>query len=337
MKVALDATPLIVPTGGIRRYVEELVRALNTEFPHDSFHLISDQPNPPAGIDRYWWLIGANRAMRRRGLDLFHGTDFAVPYIPQYPSVLTLHDLSPWRFQDSQRIRRRTPFLLGFGIATAIITPTEAIRREAITEFRLSPARVSAVPLAPPAWMTRVEPSPSTTPYFLYVGTIGPRKNIDAVLTAWRAVRTERKVDLVLAGRLAAEQAPLAVEPGLRLLGPVADRELPRLYSGAAAVLYPSLYEGFGLPILEGMQCGALVITSTDPALMETGGDAAVAVDAADIRGWIEAMRAALTNEAFVAARQGLSLRQAARFSWTRTAKLTYEVYLAAQRQFTQY
>lgn len=337
MRIALDATPLIVPTGGIRRYVEELVRALTVQFPHDSFQLISDQPNPPRGISKYWWMLGANREMRRREIDLFHGTDFSVPYVPLRPSVLTLHDLSPWRFQDSPRVRQRTPYLLGFGIATAVITPSRAIRKEAITEFRLSPARVTAVPLAAPSWMTRVETTRSGNPYFLYVGTIGPRKNIETVITAWRAIRTERKVDLVLAGRLGAEQPPIQVEPGLRLLGPVADRELPRLYSGAAAVVYPSLYEGFGLPVLEAMQCGVMVIISTDPALVETGGDAAVAVAAKDVRGWIDAMRAALTNETFVATRQELSLRQAARFNWTRTAKETYEVYLAAQRQFTEF
>jgi hypothetical protein len=95
MRIALDATPLIVPTGGIRRYVEELVRALTVQFPHDSFQLISDQPNPPSGIFKYWWMLGANREMRRREIDLFHGTDFAVPYVPLRPSVLTLHDLSP--------------------------------------------------------------------------------------------------------------------------------------------------------------------------------------------------------------------------------------------------
>lgn len=336
MRVALDATPLIVPTGGIRRYVEELARALNEQFPNDNFDLISDQPNPPEGLERRWWLWGVQREMDRRGTDLFHGTDFAVPYLPLRPSVMTLHDLSPWRFDASQRVRTRTPLLLGFGLATMIITPSEAIRREAIQEFRLAPARVVAVPEAAPAWMTPVEVAPVETPYFLYVGTIEPRKNVSAILTAWRALRRERQVDLVLAGRLAPKQVPPAVESGLRLLGPVADRELPRLYSGATAVLYPSHYEGFGLPVLEAMQCGAIVITSRDPALLETGGDAAIALDAADTRAWVDAMRAALTNKTMVATRREASFRQAARFSWTRTAKETYEVYLAAQRRFTE-
>src|SRR6202035_6199001 len=82
-----------------------------------------------------------------------------------------------------------------------------------------------------------------------------------------------------------------APEPGLRDMGAVPEQDLPALYSGALACVYPSLYEGFGLPVLEAMQCGALVITSRDPAILEVSGDAAVHVDASDVRALAEAMR----------------------------------------------
>src|SRR5688572_19932755 len=112
MVVAIDATPLSVSSGGVRRYTEQLVRALAEYWPDDRYHLVSDQPfDTPGGlpenvsvhanaasslIDRRWWAIGLPRFLSRMECDVFHGTDFSVPYIPLLPSVLTLQDLSPW-------------------------------------------------------------------------------------------------------------------------------------------------------------------------------------------------------------------------------------------------
>ena len=95
----------------------------------------------------------------------------------------------------------------------------------------------------------------------------------------------------MLAGRRRKDSAEFAAEPGLVILGEVKDEELPGLYSGALAVLYPSLYEGFGLPVLEAMQCGAAVIASKDPAVAELAGEAAVLEDASDARAWFLTMQ----------------------------------------------
>lgn len=337
MIVALDGTPLIVPTGGVRRYVEELSRALAIEFPEDKFELISDQFRRELDwFERRWWLWGIHQEMRRRGSKIFHGTDFAVPYLPLRPAVMTIHDLSPWRTGGSKRVRMRTPYLARFGLATMVITPSEAVRRDAMDEFGLSADRVVAIPLAAPGWMkpVPVERVNSSNPYFVCVATLEKRKNIAMLIEAWRQLRTEASVDLVLAGRVVeGEQLP-PVERGLRFLGPVNDRDLPALYSGAIASLYPSLYEGFGLPVLEAMQCGAMVITSTDPAVRETGGDAAIAIDPHDTRGWVEAMRSALRNADFVRERQQASIARAAEFNWPRTARATHDVYLESIRRF---
>ena len=171
MTIALDATPLTVPTGGVTRYTLELARALAGRFPEDEYWLLSDQPFSlqsdvprnlhPGGrarsaIARKWWLWGLQQEMGRRHVDLFHGTDFSVPYLPFRPSVMTLHDLSPWPSAsidaswqpDAGRVRRRTPLLLRAGLAAMVITPSEAVRRAAIERFHLSPDRVVAVPLA---------------------------------------------------------------------------------------------------------------------------------------------------------------------------------------------
>jgi glycosyltransferase involved in cell wall biosynthesis len=354
--IALDASPLTVSTGGVGRYTLELARTLASEYPEDQYWLLSDQPFPvprvlppnlytgdgPANpAERKWWLWGLEREMQRCGVELFHGTDYSVPYVPLRPSVMTLHDLSPWLDPAWQpgasRVRRRTPRLLRMGLATMVITPTEAVRRAAIDRFSLAPDRVVAVPLAagdlfkpPPA-----AAKPRANPYFLFVGTLEPRKNIARLVEAWREVRKTAAVELVLAGRARADFPALPEEPGLRVLGEVPDSELPDLYSGALACVYPSLYEGFGLPVLEAMQCGALVITSRDPAILEVSGDAVVHVDAEDTAALAEAMRAVATNSGGFDEVRPRALARAAHFSWQNTARRTREVYDAAARAFS--
>jgi glycosyltransferase involved in cell wall biosynthesis len=271
--------------------------------------------------------------MQRLGVDLIHGPDFAVPYIPRRPSVLTLHDLSPWMnprwHHGAKRVRRRTPLLLD-RIATMIVTPGDAVRRQAIEHFRLQPDRVVAVPEAAAPWLRRVDPPPRETPYFLFVGTLEPRKNLSMLVDAWRELRRHHAVDLVLAGRKRADAPAIAEEPGLQLIGEVPDERLAELYSGALALVCPSLYEGFGLPVLEAMQCGTGVIASS--AVAEAAGDAAVyADDAGTLAG---AMCQAVEQPGWSTERGALSLARAREFTWERTARLTYEVYLEARRRF---
>jgi glycosyltransferase involved in cell wall biosynthesis len=347
MRVAIDATPLSVATGGIRRYTEELARALAATYAEDEYALVSDQPfetklemrrgGRPGFAGRRWWLYGVQREMGRLGSEVFHGTDFAVPYLPLRPSVMTLHDLSPWREglagATSARVRRRTPVLLRLGLATMVITPSAAIRNEAILKFSLSPQVVVAIPEAPsPGFFRHFEnSSPRQKPYFLFTGTIEPRKNIPALVAAWREIRNE--ANLVVIGRQSSDAPIVNPEPGLQWLEGVPDEELGDWYSGAAAFVYPSIYEGFGLPVLEAMQCGAVVITSRDPAITETSGGAAVQVDTTDVGALRDAMKAAL-RPGFAEVWRERGLRRAAEFSWERTARETREVYAEAIRRF---
>lgn len=350
MTVAMDATPLSIATGGTRRYTAELARALARRFPQDEFWLLSDQkfavpfdaPNlrcgagPRSAVERKWWLWGVQQDMMRCHAQVFHGTDFSVPYLPLRPSVMTVHDLSPWLDRawqpDAGRIRSRSRLLQRTGIATLVITPSDAVRRAAIDRFRLAPDRVVAVPLAASS-----EFAPAAVPrgnYFLFVGTIEPRKNLARLIQAWREVRNRHAAELVIAGRLRADHPPIAAEPGLSLRGAVADEDLPRLYSGALAVVYPSLYEGFGLPVLEAMQCGAVVVTSRDPAILEVSADAAIHVDAQDTRALAAALEAICEDPAKFNPLRQRALVRASSFSWRATAERTREVYAEAQRIF---
>ncbi len=348
MRVAIEAASLGLSSGGLARYTSELSLALARCFPDDEFYLLSDQPfrmpeaspanlkrggGPRNAMERRWWLWGIAREMSRLGVDLVHGPDFAVPYLPRRPSVLTLHDLSPW--MDSRwhhaagRVRRRTPVLLELGIATMIVTHSEAVRKQAIERFRLRPDRIVAVPPAAAPWFHPVETAPAT-PYFLFVGTLEPRKNVAALLAAWRELRRRHPIDLVLAGRRRADFPALPREPGLRVAGEVSDGELLQLYSGALAFVYPSLYEGFGLPVLEAMQCGACVIASH--AVAEAAGDAAVYADGPEELA--RAMGEAAERPAWVAERRARSLHRARAFSWERTARMMHQVYDEARRRF---
>ncbi len=378
--IALDATPLTVPTGGVARYTSELARALASRFPENEYWLLSDRPFPmpdprPAHpgsprrtpsdlhltnlkkgdpprtfLGRRWWSVGLLREMMRRRADVFHGTDFSTPYVPLRPSVMTVHDLSPWLHEKSRnhldrpwqpasaRVRSRTAMLLRLRVPTMVITPTEAIRRSVIERFRLPGTQVVAVPLAASEHFRPIACPPPPTPFFLFVGTLEPRKNISGLIEAWREVRQTHNIDLVIAGRTRPDFPPLAAEPGLRVLGPVPDEDLPELYSTARAVVYPSLYEGFGLPVLEAMQCGAIVVTSRDPAIMEVAGDAAIFTAVLDNANDTHELAATLTSIAeaphnFAPLRER-ALRRAKQFSWRRTAELTQEIYAEACRVF---
>ncbi len=353
MRVALDGTPLSVSSGGIRRYTFELSRALALTFPEDDFFLLSDQPTPelagrPANLhrsgaprnflERRWWLAGLSREMARRKIELFHGVDFATPYLPLRPTVLTLHDLSPWKdfggSPASERVRRRTPGLVGLGLATMVVTPSEAARREAIGRFRIHPRRVVAVPLAASSAFHPVRGPAPERPYFLYVGGLEARKNVGLIVAAWREIARQHAVDLVLVGKRRPDfPAPPQVE-GLRWLGEAPDEDLPRLYSGAVAFVYPSLYEGFGLPPLEAMCCGTAVLVSRDEAVAEVVGDAGLRLEAHDVRAWAEAMRGMLSNAEARGDLGTRGLRRAAAFSWERTARRTRQVYEQARERF---
>ena len=353
MRLALDATPLTVRSGGVTRYTVELARALAAAFPDDEIWLLSDQafenPAPDLSnlhcgrgprnmLERRWWLWGLQGELSRLDIDVFHGTDFSVPYLPVRPSVMTLHDLSPWLdpswHSAADRIRSRTPLLLRLGLVAMIITPSETVRQQMIDRFRVRCDRVVAIPLGVPDFFRPTATNHSGSRYFLYVGTLEPRKNLNLLIESWREVRKVHAVGLKLVGRRREDFPELPPEPGLEVLGYIPDRELPALYSGAIACLYPSHYEGFGLPVLEAMQCGAAVITSRDAAISETAGSAALQLDAGDGRAWTEALRDAVSEPPWIIECRRNGIKRASEFSWKTTAALTREVYVEAARRF---
>ena len=365
LRVAIDATPLTVPTGGIRRYVVELTRALALQFPEDDYLLLSDQagwrlpdevarlpnvssPLPPAtGWRRKWWSLGLPWALIREEVDVFHGSDFSVPYLPLRPSVLMIHDLSPWKPGGlapggSERIRSRTRRLAH--LATMIVTTSEAIRREASAYFGLPPSVIAVTPLAAceamspasrPIAARQLESWGISSPYLLYLGSLMKRKNIPRLIEAWRQARVRVPgISLVIVGAPGDLDISSMAEPGLHILGPLSDKDAASLLSGAAAFVYPSLYEGSGLPVLEAMQAGTPVITSKDPALMEVAGGAAFHVDVTSANELSAAIVAIVNRSGLRKQLKEKGRQRASRYSWQSTAVTTHAAYAEAIRRF---
>ncbi len=348
MRIALDAAPLTLPAGGIRRYTVELALALADENPRDEIFLVSDRAvslperiqtrrnifaiAPCSVLARAkWWSLGLPLTLLRLRADVFHGTDFSVPYIPVMPAILTLHDLSPWRrgairSEGSERVRSRTPYLLS--LATRILTPTEAIRCEAVKYFGLSKTRIRSISHGVAPFRPDMPRRMHADPYVAHLGDHGPRKNIAVLVEAWRLARQRRTdLGLVLIGQA---KPGLFDEQGLTQVRPANDSETAAWLAGAAALVYPSLYEGFGLPMVEAMSLGVPVIASQDPALVEVAGGCAVHVPADSPQRLCEAVLSVVQDAHFAGRLRASGAARAAAFDWRRTARLTRELYLEA-------
>lgn len=300
-------------------------------------------------ITRHWWGIGLPRYVRKTGLDLFHGTNFEVPLWNRDRTVVTVHDLSVFLHADThetniaRRAQRRVPIMMRS--AAMIITPTQAVKGEICERFKIDPSRIAVTPEAPRASFS---PLPQTNcqdtlrklgveeNFLLFVGTIEPRKNLVTLLRAFDQLlrHTLHRPQLVIAGGkgwLTVEFQQLVESSNfgdrICLTDYLGDDDLRALYSSCTAFVYPSVYEGFGLPPLEAMACGAPVIASRVSSLVEVLGNNARLVDPLDEPSLAKTFAEVLESEAERDRLSTLSLQHAAKFSWEETARVTFEVY----------
>lgn len=301
------------------------------------------------GLKRRWWTIGLPLYVRRTAFDLFHGTNYSVPLWNGCPTVLTIHDLTlylyPETFQQRilNRARRRLPIMAR--TATRIITPSEQVRREVCEHLEVKPEKVVAIPEAARRTFYRMD-APQTIEtrrrlgvedeFILFVGTIEPRKNLMTLVRAVELITKESELrpQLVIAGGhgwQADEFYSHIKESGIgdriHFTGYIEDDELRALYSSCRVCVYPSLYEGFGLPPLEAMACGAPVVTSRIPCIMETVGTAARVVAPTDVHALAQAIAEMLRDENVRRHFSDAGLKRAAAFTWEQTARATLDVY----------
>jgi glycosyltransferase involved in cell wall biosynthesis len=315
--------------------------------------------NPRASSIRgHWWSIGLPLYARRAGFDLFHGTNFDVPLLKRRPSVVTIHDLSALLYPETHRARlvRRARLRLPLvaRVADLIITPTESVRRELCQHLGVRADKVRAIPSAArgsfqPRLFTETAAIRKRLgvedDFLLFVGTLEPRKNLLTLLRAFAEIvsQTDIRPQLVIAGGEGwlmdemfdfIRQADLSGR--LLLTGYLTDEELRALYSSCKVFIYPSIYEGFGLPPLEAMACGAPVIAGRIAALQETLGSAARLVAPLDADALAKSILELLQNESQRTNLAAAGPEQAAKFSWEKTARLTLETYQRLVRPNTR-
>jgi glycosyltransferase involved in cell wall biosynthesis len=298
---------------------------------------------------RRWWAVGLPLYLRKASLDLFHGTNYEVPLWSKRRSVLTIHDLSILLHADThradlaRRARRRLPVMARS--ASMIITATEYVRREICEHLHVRADRVAVTPYAPRSGFQAMPAAQAhqtkqrlgiEDDFILFVGTVEPRKNLLTLMRAFDQIlrQTSRRPQLVVVGaegwlmdELFAFIKESSISHRLLLTGYLDDDDLRALYSSCGVFVYPSIYEGFGLPPLEAMACGAPVIASNIATFRETLGSAAQLFEPNDVEGLATSIVEILDDEDRRRALSRQGLEQAAKFSWKRTAQLTLEVY----------
>ena len=353
--MGIDGRAFTSPAAGVRRYVTELGSALLAlGEPVEMVALGGSPAAVPAGLSHVgepwhpptnlgWTIVGLPRAASRAGVDLIHAPAYTAPLWGSVPTVLTIHDVSYERHPEWYPYRRdrfRRAFYRASARAAAhVLTDSEFSRREIADAYAIPLDRVTVA--APgvsadfrPESSSQPLPSGVSMPFLLHVGDLHERRNVTVAIDALARARSrlDGQVSLVLAGidrgvgdRL--DQQAASKDIPLVRLGTVNDSALRSLYRAASALVYPSRYEGFGLPVLEAMASGTPVIASRAASIPEVLGEAGMLLnpDAADA--WADAIVRVMTDPEQQARMRSAGVARAAEFSWTRTARLTLDVY----------
>jgi len=356
-RVLLDVRPLQSRDRmrGIGTYVRGLLNGLTEEGFDEHLGLLMDGREPLPDLPRGDFVAYAvrpryhgrialveeavmmPRKLDRIGLGVYHATGLTLPAGGRVPTVVTLHDLIPWALGGPALRGERLRWWLGRRLlrqADVVIAVSRHTGDDAIRFAGVDPATITVIPeAASPVFAPRdgaaerVRSSLGVDgPFLLYVGALDVRKDPPGLLRAWEVVRAEGlDVPLVLAGD-PGPQAPREM-PGTVRAGQVEIERLADLYSAAACFLYPSRYEGFGLPPLEAMACGCPVVTYRNSSLPAVVGKGAMLVDDGDAAALGRAAAAILRNPGLADRLRHAGLARARAFSWRRTARETIRVY----------
>jgi glycosyltransferase involved in cell wall biosynthesis len=371
MSIYVDVSAAVHAKAGIGRYAGSLARALVASEPgrFALFYNRTEGTRPPPGLEdvpartiragyKPWrmavWLghvarVGFNRLVP--DAELFHATEHLLPPLRGVPTILTVHDMIFKLFPEHQKplnywyLNATMP--LYCRRAGAIITVSEASKRDMVSHYGLDPERITVVyeaasPEFGPVAQAKVDEARRRyglpEQFCLHVGTIEPRKNLIRLIDALQQLRDEGlRIPLVVTSARGwlyddffRHLEALEVRDAVHFTGYIPGPDLPLLYSAATTLALPSVYEGFGLPLLEAMACGTPVVSSNASSLPEIGGQAALYFDPYDVEAMAGAIRAVWTDAGLRAALREQGLAQAARFSWDRAAQETLAVYRRA-------
>ncbi|HWT02309.1 MAG TPA: glycosyltransferase family 1 protein [Pyrinomonadaceae bacterium] len=367
LHVAIDAHSVGTGLAGNESYITNLIEALAELDTVNRYTLYVTKREAVERFAERWPHVAVRRTwphtplvripvtlaaeLRRRPVDLLH-VQYTAPPLAPCPVVATIHDLSfehlPETFKRRSRAQLRLTVRRTARTAAQVLVPSEHTRRDICETYGLAPGRVSVTPLAAPAHFAPVRDEAEVRrvrelygtgdDYVLTVGSIQPRKNLARLIGAYAGLRRARPQaklpKLVLVGKRAwlyGETLRSIEESGIGdltvLTGYVSEKDLPALYTGALCFVYPSYFEGFGLPPLEAMQCGAPVVTGNLTSLPEVIGEAGLLVDPFD-EGALAASIARLIDHPDLRARlSAAGLERARQFTWRETARLTLKAY----------
>ncbi|MCG3210659.1 MAG: D-inositol-3-phosphate glycosyltransferase [Anaerolineae bacterium] len=327
--------------------------------PRLSYHVASPPlPNPASNLAKVWFeQITFPRACRKLGAELAHVPYFGSPLSPTVPTVVTIHDLIPMvlpAYRGNWRVRLYTSLVAAAASqAKLVLADSQASQRDILAKLRLPAERVRVVYLAPAPhyrppqnWQQIVDIKKKyglPDDFVLYLGGYDVRKNVSALLHAytWVGHTLQDAFPLVLAGKLPARETPLFPDPRriareldveqyVLTPGWIAEEDLPLLYAAATVFVYPSRYEGFGLPVLEAMACGTPVVTTTAASIPELAGPAAFQIDPDDTKHMAAPIIRLCTEENSNDELVERGFAQVEKFTWEKTAAETLRAYREA-------
>jgi glycosyltransferase involved in cell wall biosynthesis len=364
MKVGIDLTIANVNQAGTGIYAGNLVSALNRLDDGNIYHTFALNQHHDIGRpktmrsrletlyrDIVWMHAQLPWQARQAKIDVLHTPANVMPYYTDRPTTLTILDTTVFRMPESFRRWQRTYYRLFVPIsakrASTILTISEQSKRDIVAQFSVPSDKVRVTYLAASERfglvskreIADIKEKYNLGSFILTTGTLEPRKNIARLVQAFERMRSAYScLELIHVGpkgwlydSILAEVRRLGIEGSVRFLGRVPLEDLARLYNAADAFVYPSLYEGFGLPPLEAMACGCPVITSNVSALPEVVGDAAILVDPYDLEQIAEALRQILDQPELARSMRDRGIRRAAQFSWERCARETAAAYQVAR------
>ena len=332
LRVGIDVSPLELTRAGTARHVVSLTQAVDAlgEIELRRYAFAGKGRSTAAVRDLAWYLGVLPRLAARDGLDVLHCPTFRAPTRSRVPLVVTVHDLAvlrhPYLFNRWSRTYARLLLPRVVNAASAVIAVSEFTKRETIELLRVPQEKVHVVPNGVGAPFRPDGPAADGA-YVLAVATLEPRKNLARLVDGFRRAGLE-KTELRVAG--ARGWGGTAVNgQGVRWLGDVETDELAALYRGARCVAYLSVYEGFGLPVLEAMACGAPVVSAQAQAVREFAKGATVEVDGLDPDSVAAGLVQAIDRGDELRA---AGLERAAAFGWDEAARRTVVVYRAVAR-----